>query len=176
MWPPPKPATPATQPVAKKPDAPVVQVTVVDPRTAKLKQALGTSVGLTGLVGLGLVSPTPIFTHMLSTFGLSTIVGKAFFLTQPMWASTHTVIHSINTKSSWYLSWFQNATRKNHMFVGRWCLLHRSESTALNEVSVKGRCSDMIKKCGKRSLWLSVTSSPSTRDLHVLLKDWLNKL
>lgn len=80
MWPPPPPPQPKTPPpTAKKPETPVVQAIPVDPRVAKLKSALATSVGLSGLVGLGLGSPTPAFTQMLSTFGLSTIVGELMF-------------------------------------------------------------------------------------------------
>ncbi|TNN15342.1 NAD(P) transhydrogenase [Schistosoma japonicum] len=41
----------------------------------KLLSAVSASVGLSGLVGLGLCSPSPAFTTMLTTFGLSSIVG-----------------------------------------------------------------------------------------------------
>ncbi|CAH8640188.1 unnamed protein product [Schistosoma rodhaini] len=41
----------------------------------KLRSAISTSVCLSGLVGLGLYSPSPAFTTMLTTFGLSSIVG-----------------------------------------------------------------------------------------------------
>ncbi len=84
MWPPPPPPEPKVAPVAKKPaevEKPVLQAVPVDPRVAKLKSAIATSVGMTGLIGLGMASPTPAFTHMLSTFGLSTIVGKSHLFT-----------------------------------------------------------------------------------------------
>ncbi|VDP06503.1 unnamed protein product [Schistosoma mattheei] len=42
----------------------------------KLRSAISTSVCLSGLVGLGLYSPSSAFTTMLTTFGLSSIVGK----------------------------------------------------------------------------------------------------
>ncbi|CAI2733096.1 unnamed protein product [Schistosoma spindalis] len=41
----------------------------------KLRSAISTSVCLSGLVGLGLYSPSSAFTTMLTTFGLSSIVG-----------------------------------------------------------------------------------------------------
>ncbi|KAL7055122.1 hypothetical protein AAHC03_024517 [Spirometra sp. Aus1] len=79
MWPPPSPPTPPVKPAPPKAAAasptPVLPATVVDPRIAKLKSALGASVGLSGLVGLGLGSPSPAFTQMLTTFGLAGIVG-----------------------------------------------------------------------------------------------------
>lgn len=79
MWPPPTPPVAAAPPPRKdasKPTEAVVAVPV-DPRVAKLKSALATSVGLSGLVGLGLASPSPAFTQMLSTFSLSGIVGMS---------------------------------------------------------------------------------------------------
>uniref|UniRef100_A0A5K3EPC3 NAD(P) transhydrogenase, mitochondrial n=1 Tax=Mesocestoides corti TaxID=53468 RepID=A0A5K3EPC3_MESCO len=83
MWPPPPPpaAAAAAPPVAttsKKvaaETAAAVAAVPVDPRVAKLKSSLATSVGLCGLVGLGLSSPSPAFTQMLSTFSLAGIVG-----------------------------------------------------------------------------------------------------
>ncbi|KAM7536919.1 hypothetical protein Aperf_G00000087347 [Anoplocephala perfoliata] len=76
MWPPPPPKVTAPPPKPKEQPKPVA-VTVVppDPRISKLKSALATSVGMCGLVGLGVASPSPIFTQMLTTFGLAGIVG-----------------------------------------------------------------------------------------------------
>lgn len=76
MWPPPPPKVTAPPPKPKEqPKPPAVAVVPADPRIAKLKSALATSVGMTGLVGLGLASPSPAFTQMLTTFGLAGIVG-----------------------------------------------------------------------------------------------------
>ncbi|VDO12617.1 unnamed protein product [Rodentolepis nana] len=77
MWPPPPPKVITSPPKPKEQSKPVESVAVapIDPRIAKLKSALATSVGMSGLVGLGLVSPSPAFTQMLTTFGLAGIVG-----------------------------------------------------------------------------------------------------
>ncbi|VDK34080.1 unnamed protein product [Taenia asiatica] len=75
MWPPPPPVGTSPPPQVEKPKAEAVAVVPVDPRVAKLKSALATSVGLSGLVGLGLASPSPAFMQTLSTFTLSGIVG-----------------------------------------------------------------------------------------------------
>ncbi|KAM3176309.1 hypothetical protein ACTXT7_006762 [Hymenolepis weldensis] len=75
MWPPPPPKVSTPPPKPKEQPKPVVAVVPVDPRIAKLKSALATSVGMSGLVGLGLASPSPAFTQMLTTFGLAGIVG-----------------------------------------------------------------------------------------------------
>ncbi|KAH9282045.1 NAD(P) transhydrogenase, mitochondrial [Echinococcus granulosus] len=76
MWPPPPPVTVSPPPPEAKPKAvETVAVVPVDPRVAKLKSALATSVGLSGLVGLGLASPSPAFMQTLSTFTLAGIVG-----------------------------------------------------------------------------------------------------
>ncbi|KAL5964119.1 NAD P transhydrogenase mitochondrial [Taenia solium] len=75
MWPPPPPVVTSPPPQVEKPKAEAVAVVPVDPRVAKLKSALATSVGLSGLVGLGLASPSPAFMQTLSTFTLSGIVG-----------------------------------------------------------------------------------------------------
>ncbi|VDM23600.1 unnamed protein product [Hydatigera taeniaeformis] len=75
MWPPPPPVATSPPPPAEKPKTEAVAVVPVDPRVAKLKAALATSVGLSGLVGLGLASPSPAFMQTLSTFTLAGIVG-----------------------------------------------------------------------------------------------------
>ncbi|VDL63455.1 unnamed protein product [Hymenolepis diminuta] len=75
MWPPPPPKVTTPPPKPKEQPKPVVAVVPVDPRIAKLKSALATSVGMSGLVGLGLASPSSAFTQMLTTFGLAGIVG-----------------------------------------------------------------------------------------------------
>lgn len=77
MWPPPPPVAVSSPPPAEKPKAEAVAVVPVDPRVAKLKSALATTVGLSGLVGLGLASPSPAFMQTLSTFTLSGIVGES---------------------------------------------------------------------------------------------------
>ncbi|KAF5398139.1 Nadp transhydrogenase, partial [Paragonimus heterotremus] len=78
IWPPPAPPTPVASPPKPTPK-PVVAVKLEPtPQSlfqSKLRSTLSTAVGLSGLVGLGLSSPSPAFTSMLTTFGLSGIVG-----------------------------------------------------------------------------------------------------
>lgn len=79
IWPPPPSAIPPP-PEPVKPTKPAAAVTKTEPTPSdifksKLRSSLATTVGLTGLVGLGLSSPSPAFTSMLTTFGLSGIVG-----------------------------------------------------------------------------------------------------
>ncbi|VDM03063.1 unnamed protein product [Schistocephalus solidus] len=92
MWPPPPPPTPPAKPAPPKAAAasptPVIPATVVDPRIAKLKSALAASVGVSGLVGLGVGSPSLAFTQMLTTFGLAGIVGRCV-PPQSLWACWH---------------------------------------------------------------------------------------
>ncbi len=81
MWPPPaRPAPVAPEPKKVEKTAtdtgPVFEAKPVDPRITKLRSAMAASVGMSGLVGLGMVSPSPAFTQMLTTFGLSGIVGE----------------------------------------------------------------------------------------------------
>uniref|UniRef100_A0A183A716 NAD(P) transhydrogenase, mitochondrial n=1 Tax=Echinostoma caproni TaxID=27848 RepID=A0A183A716_9TREM len=79
IWPPPpapQPPPPPPKPAAAKPA--VVTAAAPTPETlfrSKLRSTLGTAVGFSGLVGLGLGSPSPAFTNMLTTFGLAGIVG-----------------------------------------------------------------------------------------------------
>ncbi|THD28886.1 Nicotinamide nucleotide transhydrogenase [Fasciola hepatica] len=79
IWPPPAPPKPATPPPKPTPPKPVVVAAQAPTPESlfrgKLRSTLGTAVGLSGLVGLGLGSPSPAFTNMLTTFGLSGIVG-----------------------------------------------------------------------------------------------------
>ena len=77
MWPPPpppaQPAAPPTQQPQAVPDKP--ETTAVTPFNATMKKALVTTAGLGGILGLGMISPTPAFSVMVTTFGLSGIVG-----------------------------------------------------------------------------------------------------
>ncbi|KAF6775508.1 hypothetical protein AHF37_05494 [Paragonimus kellicotti] len=78
IWPPPAPPTPAAPQPKPTPKQAVAVKTEPTPQSlfqSKLRSTLSTAVGLSGLVGLGLSSPSPAFTSMLTTFGLSGIVG-----------------------------------------------------------------------------------------------------
>jgi NAD(P) transhydrogenase len=81
MWPPPKPAAIA-DPLSKKPK--------IDDKAAKkaalealppnyfanyLKDSLLYTTGIGSLLGLGIISPNPLFANMITTFALSGIVG-----------------------------------------------------------------------------------------------------
>ncbi|XP_077974559.1 NAD(P) transhydrogenase, mitochondrial-like [Styela clava] len=72
------PPPPQTMPEPPKPPAPKPEVAVVEPpsnfQITMKNNALITS-GLAGIVGLGVLSPTPAFTQMVTTFGVSVIVG-----------------------------------------------------------------------------------------------------
>lgn len=72
------PPPPHTMPEPPKPPAPKPEPVAVEPPSnfsvTMKNNALLTS-GLSGLVGLGLLSPTPAFTQMVTTFGVSVIVG-----------------------------------------------------------------------------------------------------
>ncbi|KAK3087026.1 hypothetical protein FSP39_000577 [Pinctada imbricata] len=69
--PPPKlDAAPPPPPKAAKKDAPPP-----DKFASTLRESFLYSAGLSGLVGLGMISPGPAFTTMCTTFGLSVIVG-----------------------------------------------------------------------------------------------------
>ncbi len=76
LWPPPPPKE-IPQPQAAPPPIPVVQAEVVEPNPfqEKLRQALTYTGGLGGLLGLGVIAPTPAFGTMVTTFALSGIVG-----------------------------------------------------------------------------------------------------
>lgn len=78
MWPPPvisvSAAPPAALPSASK-SAPKKAEVVANPFADTMKSSLMYTTGLGGLVGLGMISPSPAFTTMMTTFGLSGIVG-----------------------------------------------------------------------------------------------------
>jgi NAD(P) transhydrogenase len=73
MWPPPALKEPPPPPKPKS----VAEVTAVEPNYFQdtLKDAFYYTAGLSGIVGLGVISPSPLFANMVTTFGLSTIVG-----------------------------------------------------------------------------------------------------
>jgi H+-translocating NAD(P) transhydrogenase len=76
LWPPPKPVNPSPQPTqqtqVKKEEKKVVEVNYFQ---KYLKDSAAYTTGLTGLVGLGIISPNPAFAGMITTFCLSGIVG-----------------------------------------------------------------------------------------------------
>lgn len=77
MWPPPVipvSAQPAAPP-AVKPGAAKVEAKPVDPFKATLNSSLAYTSGLGTLLALGVVAPNPAFTTMMTTLGLSGIVG-----------------------------------------------------------------------------------------------------
>jgi len=71
MWPPPQIADPS--PVAK----PKAEVAIVEPNYFQdtLKDAFMYTAGLSTALGLGVLSPTPAFAGMVTTFGLAGLVG-----------------------------------------------------------------------------------------------------
>lgn len=75
MWPPP-PLKILPPQVAKKP-ADIIKEAAkeVSPFKTTLNTALTTTTGIGTILGLGMVSPNPEFTSMLTVFGLSGIVG-----------------------------------------------------------------------------------------------------
>ena len=77
MWPPPAIKDPSLQ---VKP--PTVKELVVEPNyfMDTLKDSFMYTVGLSGALGLGILSPTPAFAGMVTTFGLAGLVGKVLFL------------------------------------------------------------------------------------------------
>lgn len=77
MWPPPPPpAQPESVATETKP-TPVVRAEVVEdtPFKSTMRQSLGYTAGLGSLLALGMVTPTPAFSTMVTTFSLSGIVG-----------------------------------------------------------------------------------------------------
>lgn len=48
---------------------------VVDPWKATLKSAIGWAVGLSSIVGMGVLCPDPAFLGMMTTFGLAVVTG-----------------------------------------------------------------------------------------------------
>lgn len=77
MWPPPKPVGPPPTPIHKTQETESAKVVQVEPSPFKktLDRALLTTAGVGSIVGLGMCSPNPEFTSMLSVLGLSGIVG-----------------------------------------------------------------------------------------------------
>ncbi|XP_029650306.1 NAD(P) transhydrogenase, mitochondrial [Octopus sinensis] len=76
MWPPPPPPAP----VAAAPTAAAEKPAAVEPAPPNyfnntLKDAFMYTAGLSSIIGLGIASPNPAFTTMVTTFGLSGIVG-----------------------------------------------------------------------------------------------------
>lgn len=71
------PAPPPKLDAVAPPPPKVVVKEVIPPNKFKiqLNESIQYSVGLTGMVGLGCVSPSPAFATMVTTFGLSCIVG-----------------------------------------------------------------------------------------------------
>lgn len=77
MWPPPPPPEPSPQAVAAATAAPELAKEPEPPNyfNITLKDSLIYTSGLGGLIGLGIASPNPAFTTMVTTFGLAGIVG-----------------------------------------------------------------------------------------------------
>uniref|UniRef100_A0A1L8DZU8 NAD(P) transhydrogenase, mitochondrial n=1 Tax=Nyssomyia neivai TaxID=330878 RepID=A0A1L8DZU8_9DIPT len=76
MWPPPVIPVSAQAPAAVQTKAPAkVEPIPVDPFQKQLKSSLTYTAGLASLLALGVASPNPAFTTMMTTFGLSGIVG-----------------------------------------------------------------------------------------------------
>jgi len=78
MWPPPPPPVPSPQAVAAAATAAPVEVAPPAPPNyfnITLKDTLGYTAGLGSLIGLGMGSPNPAMTQMMTTFCLSGIVG-----------------------------------------------------------------------------------------------------
>ncbi|ENN75183.1 hypothetical protein YQE_08195, partial [Dendroctonus ponderosae] len=77
LWPPPKPAGPPAAVAPKKAAVEAAKVAEVQlsPFKKTMDNALITTAGVGGLVGLGAISPNPQFTSMLTVLGLSGIVG-----------------------------------------------------------------------------------------------------
>lgn len=76
MWPPPIiPVSAVPPPAAAKAGAALVKPEPPNPFNEVLKSSLTYTAGLGGLLALGYASPGPAFTTMMTTFGLSGIVG-----------------------------------------------------------------------------------------------------
>ncbi|XP_050309949.1 NAD(P) transhydrogenase, mitochondrial-like [Anthonomus grandis grandis] len=78
MWPPPKPTGPPAVTAPKKTEnvketAKIIET--VDPFKSTCNTALMTTAGIGSIIGLGMVSPNPEFTSMLTVLGLSGLVG-----------------------------------------------------------------------------------------------------
>ena len=77
MWPPPPPPKQPETEVKETTPTPVVQAEVVEdtPFKSTMRQSLLYTAGLGSLLGLGIITPTPAFSTMVTTFSLSGIVG-----------------------------------------------------------------------------------------------------
>lgn len=76
LWPPPPPTQSLTPPPVKKTVKDSKALTKVEnPFMSKIQDSLLCTAGVSSLLGLGVVSPNAAFTSMLTTFGLSGIVG-----------------------------------------------------------------------------------------------------
>lgn len=78
MWPPLKVQAPVAQVVTPKKDVKAETAKLLADRNyfqEYLQDSLKYSTGLAGLIGLGIISPTPAFAKMVTTFSLSGIVG-----------------------------------------------------------------------------------------------------
>lgn len=73
MWPPPAPPAPKGKP--KVADAPKAEPLVIDHRAEAKRRATITAAGLTGILALGAASPGPVFSGMLTKFGLASSAG-----------------------------------------------------------------------------------------------------
>ncbi|EFA03278.1 NAD(P) transhydrogenase, mitochondrial [Tribolium castaneum] len=75
LWPPPAPVGPPPPPPVKKTETKVQETVAESPLMATVKDSLLCTTGIGTILGLGVLSPNPAFTSMLTTFGLSGIVG-----------------------------------------------------------------------------------------------------
>ena len=73
MWP--APPLPAPPPPKAAPPKPIVPEIVVDPRAEAMKSAMATTGAVGGAITLGLLSPGPATSAMISKFGLASICG-----------------------------------------------------------------------------------------------------
>ncbi len=77
LWPAPKPVnpSPAPTPAAKKQETKKIEAKEVNYLQLYFKDSLKYTAGLGTIVGLGVISPNAAFANMVTTFGLSGIVG-----------------------------------------------------------------------------------------------------
>lgn len=78
MWPPPAPVgppAPTPKPAAVTKTETTKKIEPISPFNKTLKDALVTTTGVGGILGLGVVAPNADFTSMLTTFSLAGIVG-----------------------------------------------------------------------------------------------------
>uniref|UniRef100_A0A1Y1K8Q6 proton-translocating NAD(P)(+) transhydrogenase n=1 Tax=Photinus pyralis TaxID=7054 RepID=A0A1Y1K8Q6_PHOPY len=75
LWPPPVTIQPSPPATAKKQDQKALVVKEVSPLMKTFQDSMLCTTGISSLMLLGSVSPNPAFTSMLTTFGLSGLVG-----------------------------------------------------------------------------------------------------